>query len=204
MPTESATAVAKEKIWKEHLDKCSNQERKHRKDIHTFSMNPFRAMQPNNRPLAEPCNKRQNRFLDRDKAALGAIIKQLGPEKARHLMDEPGEGSDGAITEYSIPQQRSNAGNDSLPPIHGAQRSEGGASQSLVGGEENVKKLLAMVTQTPVEKYDFPMTESQELGWMPPRQKAKADNRFRFGKKNCEVTKFASAVSISKNHGAAK
>ena len=188
MPAEAATAVAKERIWKEHLDKCAHQERRHRVKDPVYRVNPFRMVK-HDRPLAEPINRREQRFLDRDKAALAAIVKQLGP-RAKELMED---GDDLGT---------------SLPPIHEAKSALPVAESvslrnSVVPPEEEdegsrqVRTMLTRVHQTPVEKYSFPMTESQELGWIPPRRKAKEDGRFRFGLKNCEMTKFAGAHSLA-------
>lgn len=196
MPSEQASAVAKEKIWKEHLDKCALQERRHRVEHPVFRRNPF-TMALHDRPLAESINRRSDRFLDRDKAALSAILKQLGP-RAKELTE--GDDDDEFAVPLPLPADTNTSGGRGsvigapsvgpTPSIASTKVTEDDADTKVL------KKLLAQVHQTPHEKYNFPMTTAQELGWIPPIRKAKEDQRFRFGIKNSEITKFAGHKSI--------
>lgn len=76
--------VAKERIWKEHVET----ERCHRVVFDTFRVNPHR-MATQGRPVTEGVNQRPKRFLDRERALLEAMEKRglidLGSATQQHL-----------------------------------------------------------------------------------------------------------------------
>lgn len=164
---EGFSAVAREKIWKEHLEKCNVVHRKMMAQKHVFAANPFRML--HEKPLSEPINKRESRFLDRNKAALDAVTKKL---------EHP------PLT---------------LPPLPVAPTASLPASCPATVRQEDelrMEKLLDAVHKPPVEKYKFPMTAAQEFGWLN-RPLVKQDRRFVHPLKSCDVTRVSTFVKTS-------
>eukprot|EP00300_Choanocystis_sp_HF-7_P024307 c25731_g1_i1.p1 GENE.c25731_g1_i1~~c25731_g1_i1.p1 ORF type:complete len:149 (+),score=37.13 c25731_g1_i1:43-447(+) len=71
-------------------------------------------------------------------------------------------------------------------------------TQELYENDDAVDRdLLAsatMVAKAPREKYDFPMTEAQEIGWQSGTPLMKPSPRFMFRSRQSEMTKHANAV----------
>jgi len=147
------------------------------------------------RPLAEPIIRREPRFLDRDKVALGAIMNQLG-SRAEELThpDDDEESSFSFATTPALTKDPKKV----IQLAGGSSTMNMNPDRELATDVDSValRGMLQRVLKTPVEKYEFPMTTSQELGWMPPRRKGREDKRFRFGLKNSEVTKFAGLKAL--------
>jgi hypothetical protein len=118
--------VAKERIWKEHCAKLTNLSI-HRNQTSEFTMNPFRL--GHNKPVAEPVNVRQSRFLDRNQAALESLAGVL--EKSGSSVSPRA-----AVSQLSAAQanrERAIAGNNIFNSEHslprGGPRANPGAAQ---------------------------------------------------------------------------
>ncbi len=191
--------IEKQKVWEEHLRKVAHFQRLHHVEP-AFRINPYTASK---HMLPQPINPREARFLDREKAALSTFTKRLGGSAgATVVSDRPAA----AALSASITLQKTNDGAGqttiktvaapaSLPPIvlvkdplvvspRGAE-----ANATNHGAEFSVVDRVTEVSRRPTEKYSFPQTEAQELGWYS-RPLVPTDPRFRHGLKSCDVTQF--------------
>ena len=59
---------------------------------------------------------------------------------------------------------------------------------------EELKTKLSTIAAFPKQKYNFPMTQNQEIGWMNDEDDNfnKFKPKYQFNKKNCPETKYAS------------
>eukprot|EP01059_Diplonema_ambulator_P014841 TRINITY_DN2585_c0_g3_i1.p1 TRINITY_DN2585_c0_g3~~TRINITY_DN2585_c0_g3_i1.p1 ORF type:complete len:171 (+),score=35.59 TRINITY_DN2585_c0_g3_i1:49-513(+) len=59
-----------------------------------------------------------------------------------------------------------------------------------------IHECLLSVHKTPVEKYPFPQTESQEIGWIS-QPLVKPQPQFQHSLRSCDITRFAGDTTIS-------
>jgi hypothetical protein len=59
--------------------------------------------------------------------------------------------------------------------------------------DEHFNELLQQTTKTPTEKYEHPLTVSQEVGWHH-KEGNKTETRFNHPRKTCNETKYADAL----------
>ena len=172
--------VARQRVWEEHLVKISAQAAKAGGLNETFTVNPYRMQ---GKTITEPkINKRPARFLDREKAALEAIAKQLGPKaEALGLIPEPTRLPPIAAAGSSA---RGGLGDsEKLPPLPSARKPD-----EEDAGHKSLRKLHE-IHEVPTKKYKFPQTESQEFGWLS-QPLLKGGHQIH-GKKSCDETRFA-------------
>lgn len=172
MPKMDMSPVAQQRVWEEHLVKVASQQRK--QNAHAeFSVNPLRMK---SKTMTEPkINKRELRFLDRERAALEAIQRQL--KQRAEASDRPAAAAD---PPSEATTQRGTA--PPLPPIRG--------SSKPPAGDDALESLMASAHAPPTKKYKFPQTEAQELGWMTSPL-VKRDPLFAHGLRSCDVTRFS-------------
>ena len=198
--------MAQQRVWEEHLLKVAAQERRYAAEgrgpaAASFSVNPTKLK---SKTMTDPkINRRDARFLDRERAALAAIQKQL----ADRVSDESKAGASSHGQPSALPaitspaRQAASAGaadasRPSFEPLPAlASTSQRGATKSAAAGDERLREAMSSVHKGPTAKYSFPQTESQELGWMS-QPLVRPERQFRHGLKSCDVTKFATfAVS---------
>jgi hypothetical protein len=64
----------------------------------------------------------------------------------------------------------------------------------------HLDSILTAVHKTPKDKYDFPQTEAQEMGWLNrPLLVHPQGSRFNHPRKTCEVTRYAAHIVASSN-----
>lgn len=208
--SQAVSEVSKEKIWKEHCET----EATHRQLNDNFRINPLKAMME--KPLPEPISPRGKRFLDRDRAFLETLQKkQLGlsrspsqsPRSSTHGLPALGPQSP-STPRGSLAASRTvhaTQNNVPLPTIpHPPPRKDGTvASDANPGADEttsvphfaNFHHLLVTASKPPNEKFSFPRTESQEIGWLSAVKLHTPDKRFFFNIKNSEMSKYASSLA---------
>ena len=79
-----------------------------------------------------------------------------------------------------------------LPPIFGTPKIHQEPTER--DRSSVITELLLRASKPPTEKYARPVTESHELGW-GLKQAWKPDPHFVYGKKSCEITRFAEATA---------
>eukprot|EP00667_Euglena_gracilis_P023065 EG_transcript_25920 len=63
---------------------------------------------------------------------------------------------------------------------------------------EALDRSLKGVHLVPKDKFPFPQTEAQEIGWLGgPLTEASKDPRFQYHKKSCDMTKYADTIIAS-------
>ena len=180
--------VARQRVWEEHLVKLSAQSRKAGALNTNFTVNPYHMQ---GKTITEPkLNARPARFLDREHAALVSITKQLG-DRAEKVLGPlpPAPGTSSTLPPLST---KSNGGSargastagESLPPL---QSTNNGAPADDIG--QKSLRQLREVHRAPTQKYQFPQTEAQELGWLS--KPLLAGPPVIHAKKSCEETRFA-------------
>lgn len=62
--------------------------------------------------------------------------------------------------------------------------------------DDNFLRIIKRAYQEPVNKYEFPQTESQEIGWdyKPLLPEDREDKRLHFPRQNSEITKYMDAA----------
>lgn len=62
--------------------------------------------------------------------------------------------------------------------------------------DDNFLRIIKRSYQEPVNKYEFPQTESQEIGWdyKPLLPEDREDKRLHFPRQNSEITKYMDAA----------
>lgn len=194
MPKEDVSPVAQQRVWEEHLNKEARQQSKFREasEAAPFSLNP-QSLKAKTLPKVK-INEREARFLDRERAALATIQKQLASRAAAASAPATVHPNNAATVLPAIAspsQTRQNAGAsqtyESLPTLSTKKQHE-----------QSLDELMARVHQGPKAKYAFPQTEAQELGWMT-RPLVKPDRQFQHGLKSCDVTAFAHFAVSRKN-----
>ncbi len=182
--------VAQQRVWEEHLVKEARQQSKFRSasDEVPFSINP-QSLKSKTLPEVK-INRREARFLDRERAALAAIQRQLAARTAASAA--PAINTASALPTLTSPTRgsasatrRADATLESLPPL-----------QTRQVDKATLEK-MALVHQGPKAKYAFPQTEAQELGWLS-KPLVRPDTLFHHGLKSCDVTAFAN-FAVSRN-----
>jgi hypothetical protein len=201
MVNHDMTPVARQRVWEEHLLKVAAQERRYSAaagEVHCFSVNPMKLK---GKTMTDPkINRRESRFLDRERAALESIQRQLAGRIAAEQTSTtplPIAAADVPLipAARNLPDAAAAVGNrsTSLPPIRGATVDTKAASSKPRGRfdtEAGLLEAMATVHQGPTAKYAFPQTESQEVGWMS-RPLVRPDRHFHHGLKTCDVTRYA-------------
>ena len=187
--SKSTSEVAKEEIWKEYV----RHEAHHMCIFETFRKNALQMGR--NRPVAEAIGARPARFLDRQTAFLETIERRVAAAQRASESPDRATTDEGATPSPAPESPAATRGGLKLQPLGASPR------PSRIDEHSPARDFVTSWRRNqlpPNRKQLQPLTETQAATWLtepvsPPN--------FCFNRTSCEMTRFATALSVARQRG---